>query len=310
MKYIMGMDVGGTTARLKLADITGELLGQYECAGITSYVAVYSQRLEHYRLLILPALKKHALTAADCAGLCAGASGVDTPQLHAEYTRMFSELGFPREVTRVYNDCEVFLHTDTGTGMVITAGTGSIITGKCSDGSIVRYGGWGHLISDEGSAFDLALQALSTAVRVLDGSQSGEALAKLVCAQGGFTHPQQIADFVKENIFNKSEISRYASLVERAAAMGDREAVRIVHQGAEALCHGAETVAEKLRKDNLSEPLTIQLWGSVLVHCEPLAACLKQRLTAELSNITILYPALTALDSALQIAGYVARQCL
>ncbi len=131
-----------------------------------------------------------------------------------------------------------------------------------------------------------------------------------MCAEGGFTSPQQIADFVKENIFNKSEISRYASLVDRAAGMGDREAVRIVRQGAEALYYGAEAVASKLRKDNLSEPLTIQLWGSVLLHCEPLATRLKQRLTAELCNITVLYPALTALDSALQIANNIARQRL
>lgn len=65
-------------------------------------------------------------------------------------------------------------------GISIIAGTGSVVTAfkKTSDGKVVqvgRSGGWGHLIGDQGSAFDIgkrAVQAVLTSVEQSQGDKT------------------------------------------------------------------------------------------------------------------------------------------
>ena len=52
--------------------------------------------------------------------------------------------------------------------IVVIAGTGSIAYG-CSAEGFTRVGGWGPLLGDEGSGYDLGRRALQTAARMADG---------------------------------------------------------------------------------------------------------------------------------------------
>ena len=52
--------------------------------------------------------------------------------------------------------------------IVVIAGTGSIAYG-CAPGNFTRVGGWGPLLGDEGSGYDLGRRALQTAARMADG---------------------------------------------------------------------------------------------------------------------------------------------
>ncbi len=56
---------------------------------------------------------------------------------------------------------------ELGDGIVVIAGTGSVAYGSFN-GSDVMVGGWGYLFGDEGSAFAIAKQTLSIAMRVDD----------------------------------------------------------------------------------------------------------------------------------------------
>ncbi|KFZ24798.1 hypothetical protein V502_00720 [Pseudogymnoascus sp. VKM F-4520 (FW-2644)] len=84
-------------------------------------------------------------------------------------------------------------------GISVIAGTGSVGTAfkKSSNGEVVqvgRTGGWGHLIGDQGSAFDIGKRALQTVLASLEQSQSDRSrqltdleagvLAKFNCNKG------------------------------------------------------------------------------------------------------------------------------
>ena len=47
--------------------------------------------------------------------------------------------------------------------MVVIAGTGSIAVGVDADGRTARAGGWGHILGDEGSGYDLGHRGLNAA---------------------------------------------------------------------------------------------------------------------------------------------------
>ncbi|EXJ77553.1 N-acetylmuramic acid 6-phosphate etherase [Capronia epimyces CBS 606.96] len=64
-------------------------------------------------------------------------------------------------------------------GVSVIAGTGSVATAfrKRSNGEVAqvgRTGGWGHLIGDQGSAFDIGKRALQTVLVRLEQSQGGD----------------------------------------------------------------------------------------------------------------------------------------
>ena len=58
-------------------------------------------------------------------------------------------------------------------GVIVIAGTGSVAIGKTSEGHLVRVGGWGRLLGDEGSGYAIGLAALRHFVRAHDGRDSG-----------------------------------------------------------------------------------------------------------------------------------------
>ncbi|HSE49618.1 MAG TPA: BadF/BadG/BcrA/BcrD ATPase family protein [Terriglobales bacterium] len=67
----------------------------------------------------------------------------------------------------------------TGPGVISIAGTGSIVFGRNERGDTARAGGWGPVISDEGSAEWIGRQAAAAAVRAVDTGQN-TALTKAV----------------------------------------------------------------------------------------------------------------------------------
>jgi len=81
MKYYIGMDVGATTMRIRIADETGNLLVEHEGEGGTVNVAGYEYVAAVYRRELEAALAKKGLSKEDCICLCAGACGVDSPAL-------------------------------------------------------------------------------------------------------------------------------------------------------------------------------------------------------------------------------------
>jgi N-acetylglucosamine kinase-like BadF-type ATPase len=77
----------------------------------------------------------------------------------------------PADRVGVDHDCRIALAGGLSgrPGMVQIAGTGSSTFGVNASGESWRAGGWGQLISDEGSGYWLGVQAMQTAVRAFDG---------------------------------------------------------------------------------------------------------------------------------------------
>src|SRR5690625_7776141 len=77
-----------------------------------------------------------------------------------------------------------------GPGLLISAGTGSMVLGVDSAGNRVRAGGWGYLYGDEGSATWIAREAIRAALQTTDGRASAHGPGpELVSAAGAHTQP-------------------------------------------------------------------------------------------------------------------------
>ena len=86
MKFYAGLDVGGTSGRVKFSTEDKTLIGEYLGEGCAFNTEGYELGREKYRKLMDAALSKYELTSSDCLGICIAASGIDSKP----YPRPFS----------------------------------------------------------------------------------------------------------------------------------------------------------------------------------------------------------------------------
>lgn len=166
----LGVDAGGTGTRAVLVR-DGEVVDRRGEGPLN--VLLHDDALDRLAGLI-------SASGADEAGL--GLAGVRSA---AEAGRIAAELA--RRTDRrvvVGDDAEAALlgAFDGGPGIVVIAGTGSAALGRAADGTLVRVGGHGYLLGDEGGGYWIGNQALRLALRSADGTgESSPGLEALVC---------------------------------------------------------------------------------------------------------------------------------
>src|SRR5215831_5523034 len=111
--------------------------------------------------------------------------------------------------------------------VVVACGTGTAFLATNGRAAPVRVGGCEYLGSDEGSAFDLGLRGLRTAVRGLDGRGQRTALSELLAAQAGVPVPE-LARRLARMPFPKAAVAALAPVVLRAWLDGDKPAADVV----------------------------------------------------------------------------------
>ncbi|WP_077611135.1 N-acetylglucosamine kinase [Clostridium sp. Marseille-P2415] len=300
--YYAGLDIGGTNGRLKVCDMAGTVLGEFTAPGCSINTDGAEKSRLRYRELVLPALKKLELDPDSCLGICVAASGIDSPSDEHDCRSSFEEMGFPHERLLVLNDCEVFLHLTETPSLVVISGTGSVCFGRDTKGNIYRTGGWNHILSDEGSAFDLGLKVLRAAADELSGRIKCPILTPLIVKATGLDTLEKMDDFVNANLMEKSEIARLSLFAYQAADSGDHEAIRIHRECGEALWGLIRDTAAKMDLKSPPGEFNLWLWGSVLVKNDIIRNMVEERVREAMPGIGIGIPIMSALDTALKAA--------
>lgn len=298
-EYYAGLDVGGTNGRLKVCDSAGKVLGEFTAPGCSLNTDGAAKSRLRYRELVIPALMELNLDPGSCLGICVAASGIDSPFHEHECRSFFEEMGFLPGKLMVINDCEVFLHLTDLPALVIVSGTGSVCFGRDENGSIHRTGGFNHIISDEGSGFDLGLKVLKAVGNDLSGRGKSPILTPLFIKSTGLDTLGKIDDYINANLMEKSQIARFSILAYQAAALGDETAIGIHRECADALWGLIHDTAAKLKSDGLD----LWLWGSLLVKNDILRDMVEEKVSKGLPRVRIAIPQITALDAALKAAG-------
>lgn len=315
-QYYAGMDIGGTNGRLKVQDKEGNILGTFTGPGCSINTDGYEKSRSRLRDLVLPALETLNLNPQDCLGICAAASGIDSPAYETMYRDIFSEMGFQADAVRAVNDCEVFLYLKEGPSIVVVSGTGSICYGMGEDGAVIRTGGWNHILSDEGSAFYLGMQTVRLAAEDLDGRITCPHLTPMFLEASGLDTLEKTDQFINEHLFDKPAMARFSVIAYEAARQGDAQAEKILRDCAEKIWRLVEDTARKagwLEKESPSHSGSgkknrhLWLWGSVLVKNEIIQSEVIQRVKQSMPDLTVAVPDTSALDLALKLAAGASR---
>ena len=131
-------------------------------------------------------------------------------------------------------------------GIVVIAGTGSVVFGMNEHGETARAGGLGYLFSDEGSGFGLAAQTIRLAIKEQDGIIAEDGLLKLVLEFFGKSEIRQITDEFYNGKISRDEIAKLARTAHDAAQNGNKTLQREIGAGVEILCQNVKSVSDKL----------------------------------------------------------------
>ena len=192
---------------------------------------------------------------------CFGLSGIDGPEDEAQVSQWVKDQAIaPRFV--VVNDSELVLAggTPEGWGVALISGAGSVCLGRSPDAKTARVGGWGPLLGDEGSGYQIALSALRVATQTADGRSESPALLKAVLRHWSLPNAQALIRHIHAPTMTQGDIAGLAPSMVELASAGDPAAKAIVAESARELARQVDTVVRKL---GLSRP-PLALGGGLL----------------------------------------------
>lgn len=244
MRLVLGFDGGGTKTDGVLADASGAILARAQGGPANPSRIGFARALVGVREAAQGALAAAGREPRDVAAVCAGLAGTGQPA-DAEKMRLLIAAEFPASIVKVCSDLDLAMASaGEGPAIVLIGGTGSAAIGRGRGGEIVRAGGHGPILGDEGSAYDIGRRAALAAVgehdrRGSDSDLGTRILRELGCA----TWPevrlraQAAADEVFPRIF---------SVVAGAAENGDESARDILRAAAARLSLLVATLVERL----------------------------------------------------------------
>lgn len=135
--------------------------------------------------------------------------------------------------------------------ILVLSGTGSCCFGRNNDGREAKVGGWGHLLGDLGSAYDIASRAMKAAVYGFDRQGKWGVLGESLLRELQLNSPDQLIGWAQKS--DKAGIARLATAVFEAARR-DSAAREVLQRAAEQLAEDAVTCAGRLagRRDSVS----------------------------------------------------------
>lgn len=277
----IGLDAGGSTTEL-LGRVVPRPRGSPDAADLrlrgpgTNPNRVGPEKAAHHMADLVRQALQHR-PAAHLASVYAGVAGAGSQAEQQDLSaRLRQALGAdaPPSV-RVVHDALIALEAafGAGSGLVVIAGTGSVVFARARDGSVRRGGGWGYAIGDEGSGYALGCAALRAIGHAFDGGPPTRLQALLAQAHGLATR-----EAIIQRVYHTEwPLQEAARLVLQAAAEDDAVAQRIIEEQTTAL---AQQVAWLAQRGAPVEPRLAPIGGLLneAAYAEALRAALRRTL--------------------------------
>lgn len=280
LKLYAGFDGGGTKTRCVLARADGTIVGtgsagpsNYHNVGLDNALGALRSSFE--LALAKAGIGKENRATAACFGLAALDSRKDMETMN----QAANSMGLALE-NLVVNDWRITLSGAfvDEPGVILIAGTGSVAAGQNAKSETVRVGGWGSIIDDRGSAYDIGKEALYAALRAYDGRGPRTKLLSLLMKRLNANEPQDLVEKVYLRSMGVAGIASLCTVVGSAALAGDAVSRSILSEKAKDLGELAVTAAARLGM--LREPFRVSMSGGVFSIGRPLLGPLKTTIRA------------------------------
>ena len=238
MRHVLGIDAGGTKTRALLADETGRTVASASAGGanLRTHGELAVEKVLHS---VIEQVEIAAGARAEALAL--GIAGADRPDDHAMLRAILSRIGFRSRVV-VSNDARVAFVAGSPGGVGL---------------ALVRAGGWGWHLADEGSGFWIGEQAMRAAMRAYDGRGPATTLVDSLSDHFGLASMEGLIRAVYDREYPRPEVARFSVRVAAAAEEGDAVAREILAHAAAELVLAARTVVGRLRLEETAQNVVL-----------------------------------------------------
>ncbi|MFP7298250.1 N-acetylglucosamine kinase [Neobacillus niacini] len=288
---LLAVDGGGTKTLAVLVNEDGTILGKGK-AGASNYQVVGAEGAKE-------ALVEAILTAFHDAGGLADVdkavfalAGIDTEKderiVEGVVERAVKALSIEVGSLVVENDCLSALlgATQNKAGILLIAGTGSIVFAHDGKKQIIRSGGWGHRVGDEGSGYWIGKQAIQAVLKMQDGRGEETLLSRFVLDKFGFEKIEDLYNWTYSDSYSVDDVGSLAALVDDAYRLGDTVSKRILDHAVNELILLLKTAIVKAGIQHEGFELILQ--GGVFHHNAYIKEQVLERIQQFSSNVKVI----------------------
>jgi N-acetylglucosamine kinase len=161
MRYVLGFDGGGTKTDCVLMDESGAILARSRSGSSNPTSFGVDASLAALSDAAAGALGKAGKSEEEVAYILAGVSGAGETNMRRDL-QLGLQPKFPNATIIITSDLVLSLGaTGEGPSVVVIAGTGSAVLGRTAPLALARAGGFGPVIGDPGSAYDIGRRAVA-----------------------------------------------------------------------------------------------------------------------------------------------------
>lgn len=300
--FVLGIDGGGTKTLCLLADADGNILARREGGATNPHVVGIEAAARHLFKLIHEACEDARCETEELRSAVLGLAGAgresDRRNLRETLGSLFAESGSRGLQIAIETDARIALEGSFagGPGVVIIAGTGSIVIGKTQRDDVVQVGGWGRILGDEGSGYAIGCEAVKALALHMDGRGEATKLREVFARRFNWeTRDQIIAAVYKE----KFDLASLAPVVFETALANDVVSQRILQRAAALLVEQASHVIKKM---GVLRKIGLVMAGGLIDHPTAYANVLHMKLIKLLPQVDIRPPVHSPAQGAVLMA--------
>ncbi len=275
MNIVIGVDAGGTKTSAAAYDEAGREVAR--CKSGPGNFSTDAALAAHNVAEALDGCRRAC--SGRCRGILIGAAGMRGYDGKERLVRKL-EARFSCPVVPT-DDGALALYAALGAedGVLVISGTGSIAYGRCGE-KLQSRGGWGHLLDDRGSGYEIAIRAFRLMTEDYDDGRDLSPLSAALLEWSGVSRVKEIAAFLQR--ISKREIAAAVPAIERMALSGDTAAMRLLNDAGERL---TEIALPLIRSMGLEKP-RVAVSGSVLLKSSPVADAFWKRISMDYAEYT------------------------
>jgi N-acetylglucosamine kinase-like BadF-type ATPase len=300
----IGIDGGGTHSAGVAVDRQGNVLATARAGSLNFFSSGVPVARKNLKLLIAT-LRKRSDKRYSIERTTIGCSALFTDATPAE-KRLLCQRILPLEQTRVVSDSQTayFGATLGAPGVLVIAGTGSMVLARNERGSFASVGGWGHLLGDEGSAWWIAVESIKAAIAAEEGRGPKTMLSAVIRRYFRVRRLNDLVPRIYRSDFSKNQLAALAGHLAATSVARDRVFRSVCRRAGREL---ATQVLAAARNAGLkSQPLPVFLLGSVVTRNSIVRNNLIRHLKGRL-KVRIERPQLDAVHGAAAMALSEAR---
>lgn len=265
MHTVIGIDGGGSKTAGCIGSGQDKIIARSVSGGINQYAYSKDVIVKHLLELIDDLLEKSGKAEEDVDLIVIATAGVDSREDQKTFRSIYELCGYKMPLL-LTNDAHVLMKGNfkERSGMVLISGTGSIALGQYGD-EMFRFGGHGHLIGDEGSGYDIAINGIKKAFELYDKGMKSKLMSALL-EESGFENPMAFRKWLYSGL-GKKDIAKFAKVISDLAESGDIKAELVLMCAADDLVLLMQSLYERMKSERC-KPELFMCSGSVLMNNE------------------------------------------